>query len=186
MKIWLAWAPSSWKSSVVNELMKRWYPIFTEAATQIINLRISSWEDLDWILSNPELFQKQIHDKKLLQLQEAWNKGDSFFDTTTVEDIAHRKVTWVETESIQKVIDEIRYDKVFYMVHPWSVEDNWIRVENKNEVNKLDKLKREAFKNNWYDIIEVPTFTKYWKELTDEVIDRAVKQRVNYILSKLK
>jgi len=185
MKIWLAWAPSSWKSKVVEELAKRWYPVFTEAATQIINLRISSWEDLDWILSNPELFQQQIHDKKLLQLQEAWNRWDSFFDTTTVEDIAHRKVTWVETESIQKIIDEIRYDKVFYMVHPWSVEDNGIRVENKDEVQELDRFKRQAFTDNWYDIIEVPTFTDSWEELTDEVIERAVKKRVDYILANL-
>ena len=68
MKLWLAWAPSSWKSKVVEELAKRGFPVFTEAATQIINLRISSWEELNWILSNPELFQKQIHDTKLLQL----------------------------------------------------------------------------------------------------------------------
>jgi predicted ATPase len=182
MNFWLAWAPSCWKSSVVEELSKRWYWVFTEAATQIIELRMSSWESLELVLSDPDLFQKQIHDKKLLQLKEAWNKNNNFFDTTIVEDIAHRKVTWVEIESIQEVIDEIRYDKIFYMVHPWGVEDNWIRVENDNEIEELDKLKREAFENNWYKIIKVPTFVKDWEELTDEILIKAVEKRVNFIL----
>ncbi len=186
MKIWLAWAPSCWKSSVVEELSKRWYWVFTEAATQIIELRISSWGSLDWILSDSELFQQQIHDKKLLQLKEAWNKNLSFFDTTIVEDIAHRKVTWVETKSIQKIIDEVRYDHIFYMIHPWSVENNWIRVENEDEVQELDRLKREAFKNNWYEIIEVPTFVEEWEELTEQVLKKAVEARVNFILNQIK
>lgn len=186
MKIWLAWAPSSWKSSVVQELSDRWHTVYLEAATQIITKRMDGWESIDDILSSPAIFQEQIHTKKVEQLNNSSLDDTSFFDTTTVEDIAHRKVTWVEIKSIQKTIDEIRYDNIFYMVHPWKVEDNGIRVENETEVQELDRLKREAFKDNWYNIVEVPTFVKDWTELTDEVIEEAVKQRVDFILSVIK
>lgn len=185
MKVWLAWAPSSWKSTVVDELSMDWNTVFTEPATQIIKLRISSGETLEWILWNWELFQQQIHDKKILQLREAGSKNISFFDTTIVEDIAHRQVSWIEIKSIQDMINKIRYDKIFYMKHPGVVENNWIRVENYDEVQELDHLKRLAFRDNWYSIIEVPTFIEEWEALTQKNIQRAVTQRVNFIQSKL-
>ncbi len=184
MKIWLAWAPSSWKSSVVAELQRRGFRIFPEAATQIIRNRTHLGESLEDILGDHVVFQNQIHEKKREQYTNALYPYN-FFDTTIVEDIAHRVVTGVETDSIQDAINRYRYDTIFYMTHPGTVEDNWIRVESETEVQELDRLKREAFRDNWYDIVEVPTFVKQWQEWDKNAIETAITARVDYILDHI-
>lgn len=190
LKIWIAWAPSSWKSSLLDFIKERSKRhengerntnIVEEPASKIIRQRIALWESLEDILSDPVKFQSEIHRMKVSDflLSRWWSH--IYFDTTLVEDIAHRQVSWVETKSIQDAIDKYRYDHIFYLSHPWSVENNWIRVENESEVWELDRLKRQAFIDNGYDIREVPTFLKEGDEINRQSIDRAVYQRQIFI-----
>ena len=64
-------------------------------------------------------FQARIHALKLQQFADAQDHtGTVFFDTTFVDDIAHRRATGVETKSIEESVRMYRYDVMFLLEHP--------------------------------------------------------------------
>jgi len=183
MKIGLSWAPSSGKTSVVNELEKKGFKIYNEAATQIIEEEKEKWRKVEDIIQDAN-FQYRIHNIKIQQFTDH-KEWLAFFDTTFVDDIAHRKFSWVETVSIKKRLQESRYDVMFYLNHPGIVEDNGIRIENSDDVQELDTLKRDALKEFWYNFIEVPTFTEDQNQLTEKIIKQAVSKRTDFIIERI-
>lgn len=152
MKIGLTWAPSSGKSSLVTELGKRGFRIFPEAATEIIEAEKKKGREVSDIVNDDD-FQERIHALKLLQYKKYRKESRAVFDTTFVDDVAHRRATGVDIRPILKTVNNKRYDIVFFLEHPGYVEENGIRMENHEEAMRLDALKRNALEEFWYDLV---------------------------------
>jgi predicted ATPase len=149
MRIGLTWAPSSGKTSVVDELQRRGFDIFSEAATQIIRYEQSQWRKVVDIVIDAT-FQDKIHTLKLAQYIGYQKWRNTIFDTTFVDDIAHRRAGWADISPILDTVGKNLYDVIFFLEHPWIVEHNGIRIESSSEVLKLDELKRAALEEFGY------------------------------------
>lgn len=186
-RVGIAWVSSTWRSQLLEWIRGDYnhslndrspYNIIHNPAATIIRTSLAQWETLKQILSHPVDFQNRVHG---MRESDFWlNRGgsDIFFDTTLVDDIAHRKLTWVETTSIQETIDACRYDHIFYLSHTSIAEDE-------DRIMELDKLTKEAYKDNGYDIIEVPAFIKSWEQLTEKNIKKAVESQVKFVFSNI-
>ena len=152
MKIGLTWAPSSGKSSLVTELGKRGFRIFPEAATEIIEAEKEKWREPDDIVKDYD-FQDRTYAIKLEQYKKYRKGRRTVFDTTFVDDVAHRRATGVDIRPILETVNNKRYDIVFFLEHPGYVEENGIRIENYEEAMRLDALKRNALEEFWYDLV---------------------------------
>lgn len=205
MRICLAWAPSSGKSSVANWLELQGFQVFNEPATIIINQKKSDLLESLWLSSDNEQnvnkvlwiifwegerLQSEIHAFKLEQWKLAKSlDGKIFFDTGFVEDVAQRRYRWL-LQWIDEVIADAksnRYNKIFFMTHPWIIENNQVRIENYDEVMWLQKAMEDAYQELWYEtsieFIKVPTFIWKWVQLNQEIINQAISDRIEFILS---
>ena len=163
---------------MISELEKKGFHIFPEAATSIIECEKINGRCVSDIVTDPN-FQDEIHELKLRQFIRSRDyNGAVFFDTTFIDDIAHRRVTGVEIESIQSCVMTRRYDIMFFLEHPGTVEANGIRLEDSTQALELDRLKREALAEFMYNPVVVP-FIKMG-DLTE-----SIERRVGIILGHL-
>ena len=169
MRIGLTGAPSSGKSSVAWELTKRRFHIFPEAATQIIEAEKSKWRKVKDIVQDAD-FQQRIYNLKRQQFFDYQEWVPSFYDTTFVDDIAHRRFWDIDTSDIEKFVRDNRYAVIFYLEHPWVVENNGIRIETPDEVQRLDTIKREALQDFWYTLIDSRKATRFKLDGTEAII----------------
>lgn len=181
MRIWLEWAPSSWKSSLIKKLSELWHNVHYEAATQLFYIMGINGIEIKDVVATWLDFQRQVTTIKQAQLLGAWSNSLHFFDTTIVWDLAYRRMLWEWMEESEALIQQIRYDKIFYTLWTWEIEDNGIRYESDDENKQLDRAKRQAVLDSWYELIELPTFIEPWSQLTDELVREAVAQRVDFI-----
>ncbi len=183
-KVWLVWAPASGKTTITEMIKERWYIVFPEAATELVKLELLKWTTKEIIFNNlikTKEFQDHIHEKKIEQYQMADNiDGFVFFDSTFIDDIAHRQMFGLELENILTDIFSRRYDQVFFIKHPLKNQHRILDDIKLKEASTLDSLKREALNISRYNSIEVPT--------TEELLnnhDISPSKRVDFILSKL-
>lgn len=86
-------APSCGKTSVVRGLENRGFRVFPEAATHIIEEGKKMGRSVPDIVADPD-FQDRIHRMKQGQFADSRDLDSVvFFDTTLVDDIAHRRAT---------------------------------------------------------------------------------------------
>ena len=169
MRIGLTAAPSSGKTSVIWELKRRGFHTFQEAATKIIEAEKVKWRQLEDIVQDAD-FQQRIHDLKKQQFSQYTEWKTSFYDTTFIDDIAHRKFWNIDTSEIEDYVRNNRYAVIFYLEHPWIIENNGIRIETSDEVKKLDHLKKEALQDFWYSLRDSSKATHFKLDGTEAII----------------
>jgi predicted ATPase len=157
IKIGITWAASCGKTSLVDYLRERWFMTFREASTWIIEEGKKSGKSVEDIVNKPD-FQDTVHLMKRWQFLTDATNGCCIYDTTFIDDIAHRKFKNIPiSDEMKNFISSHRYNAIFFLEHPWVVEDNGIRIESLDDVKKLDELKKESLPEFWYSFVPYDT-----------------------------
>lgn len=203
IKIWIAWAPSSGKTTLINYLRDnqdsfvsnfqniKEVLINSEVARELIEKKVRAWLTLDEIYSDSYNLQKQVLEENVLlfQLSNSVN-WIVFFDTTIVCDWVFQMIysNWIFLETID-YINKYRYDYIFFTEHTGFIESDGIRIDNSEENLRIGKQLEEMYVANNYTINYLPTFLPKWidpKCLKNTTIKSATKKRFNYIVKHLK
>ena len=167
-------APSTGKSSVVNELIKRGYVCHDEIARQVIKENQGKGNNLlpwvDMLAFSDEVF------RRMEELNKSLPKGElCFLDRSMVDLIGYMDFGGgVAPARYAEGAKKSGYSlNVFYMPF-WSAifANDEQRLESTDEAMRIDEALRKAYNSLGFNLIEVPIGT--------------VEERVDYILSFLK
>lgn len=202
IKIWITWAPSSGKTTLINYIRDNIDALLDnipsieevlvnrEIAREIIEKKIHSWLTLDEVYEDSHTLQKDILEENVRLYKESDEiNWIVFFDTTIVCDWVFQAVysDWTFSETFE-YIDKYRYDYIFLNEHTWFVESDGIRIDNVEENLRIGWLIEEMYKKNWYNINYLPTFLPNWvspDKLNKDQIDAATRKRFDYIIESL-
>ncbi|MCT4579899.1 MAG: AAA family ATPase [Flavobacteriales bacterium] len=167
-------APSTGKSSVVNELVRRGYVCHDEIARQVIkenqgkNNNLLPWVDM-------LAFSDEVYNRMLALLDTIEDDSFCFLDRSMVDLIGYMEFAGKEAPSRYGEGAKVAgYSKqVFYMPF-WEgiFANDEQRKESVEEAMNIDKALRKAYTNLGFKLVEVPKGT--------------IEERVDFILEVLK
>jgi predicted ATPase len=165
-------APSSGKTSVVDELARRGYPIQTEVARELIEECLRHGMTLAEIRSME--YVKELQDKILrfkLAREMALDTGRLIFaDRGTPDSIVYFRLAGLDVTRAVEASTVYHYKAVFLLDRLPVVKDG-VRSEDDTAAAKIGDMIAEAYAALGYDLIPVPVVP--------------VAARVDFILEKL-
>ena len=164
--------PSSGKSSIISELIKKGHVCHNEVAREIIQEnKINGIDHFPW--KNMSLFSDQVYNRILDNIKKL--KGElCFFDRSIVDLIAYLELNSIFDN--QKYIDSISrvgYNKnVFYLPY-WDkiYTHDQERKESKEEAINIGNQLRKVYNDLGFNLIDVPHGN--------------IQQRVDFILNRV-
>ena len=172
-RIVLAGGPGTGKTSVINELMKRNFYCFQEAAREIFDeFKLKGLE----FKTDPIEISKNIFKKRKLDF-EAADKLDCkedliFYDRGIHEVTAYLRSIGNSSEYWDNIPLEYEYDLIF-MFEPWreiyKKDDN--RIEDFSDAKKISPFIIRVYKQSGISMIKVPNIS--------------IEERVSFILDKI-
>ncbi len=166
-------APSTGKSSVVNELTNRGYQCYDEIARQVIKENQEKDNDLlPW--KDMLAFSNEVFSRMKALISSIDNDACCFLDRSMVDLIGYMEFAGKEAPlQYAEGARKAGYaNTVFYMPF-WDAifANDAQRKESIEEAQNIDKALRKAYSNLGFELIEVPI--------------GSVEQRVNFILERL-
>ena len=134
MKIWITWAHSVWKSTLLEKL--EWNKIREIARDLIKKLWVLPQDMNKEQLNN---FQRDLIHK---QIKEETLRWDSFiWDRTLIDILAYSK--WLDIynnllDTVKSYLSEYPYDIIFYIPIEFPLEKDWVRFEDENYQKEID------------------------------------------------
>lgn len=166
-------APSSGKTSVVEELMHRGYPVQNEVARELFQTCLKNGETLQQIRNDPaevQRLQKQILERALAREMALDVNKVVFMDRGLPDSITYFKLAGLDTLEAEATSRIFQYRAVFIFERLPVVKDG-LRTEDEAQANKIDGMLEEDYKSAGYAPIRVPVVP--------------VKERADFILKKL-
>ncbi len=165
--------PGTGKTTLINELKKMGHKTVVEAATFIITEDLkNSGENPN---KHPETFQAKVAIKQIEHESVLDSKDEAFLDRGIVDGIAYSKFynNPAPKELTDYVENESNKYRTIFMLDPIdSYEENEVRLESKEDAQKLHDAIKLAYEDLGYNVVDVPFLT--------------VAQRVQFILDKIK
>lgn len=165
-------APSSGKTTIINALQERGFSTVPEVATAVIEREMKKGRTLEDIrLSDKAWLQKQIIDLQL-DLQKDLNPQETLFLDRGIPDIFafYAFYQLPINDYLTNAYRSAEYKKVF-LFDRLPLEKNHVRIENEDDLRKLDRLHEEAYKKLKLPYLRVPTLP--------------INERVDFILENL-
>lgn len=175
-KIVLTGAPYSGKTTVIDALRERGYPVISEAAIMVINAIHGLIPEgaVRWREKYLESFQYLISQKQY-ELENIPQNGEVLFlDRGAFDGYAFAMHFEKEfSEACKKLASKSKYDEVFLfdLVTPFDPRSDTGRIETEEDCRKLQVLLELAYYRNGYTPIDVPLMS--------------VEDRVKFILGKI-
>lgn len=147
----------SGKTKTINELARRGFATIPEAATMIISEQLASGGDiLPWI--RLDYFLEILIEKQLeLEAKIPVDSKIAFIDRGIPDELAYFKYRGIEpTPMHTKKFQEHRYEGIFIFDSIPGYQQDKIRREPPEMVQRLRTLHEEAYKELGYDITVVP------------------------------
>ena len=164
-------APSSGKTSIVNELISRGFNCIHENSREVISeqLRIGG-KILPW--ENQIEFENKITGLRIQQYIESPKQGVVFFDRSPFDSIAYLNLNKLHVSDVLlKSIKKCKFNKTVFYTPVWKeiyTNDNE-RIENINQAIKIEKAIISTYRSNGFQLIKVPKST--------------IEERVDFIIS---
>jgi predicted ATPase len=166
----LTGGPCAGKTTTIDELSKRGYPILAEPARLIIDEKLAAGETIGQIVTDPDWLPSVVR-RAYSQEIEVPNNELFFFDRAIPDSLAYYKLADRPIEEFfQNAMDEIRYRKIFLLDLVDFTNDEG-RPETPEQAAMLHKLIREGYESQNYEIVQVPVMP--------------VKERTDFILARL-
>jgi predicted ATPase len=166
----LTGGPCAGKTTTINELSKREYPILPEPARLIIDEKLNAGETIQQIVTDPDWLPSVVR-RAYSQEREVPEEKLSFFDRAIPDSLAYYKLANRPIEEFfQNAMNEIRYRKIFLLDLVDFTNDEG-RPETPEQAAELHKLIREGYESQKYEIVRVPVMP--------------VQERTDFILARL-
>ena len=165
----IAGAPSSGKTTIINELGLLGYTIIEEAARILITSNLEKGISIEEMRKDDKSFQKEIMDLRLRLEGDAPSDSPAFFDTAIPDNLAYYKLCGLDTAEMEEFSKD-RYKKIF-LLEPLPLEKDGIRVEDEMKRRELYDTISEIYSRIGYELIMVPSMP--------------VKERISFILSNI-
>jgi len=151
----LTGAPSSGKTSVIQELSKLGYAVEDEIPRILIENKLKSGLSLNDILADEEALEKEITEKEIAN-QESRNPDDLIFlDRALGDRVGYDRYLGMDSSYAFKMASQYKYRNVFIMdLLPF--EHDGVRLENQDQAKELDKFFELGYIDLGYDPIRVP------------------------------
>lgn len=167
----LTGGPCSGKTTTIDELAKRGYPVLAEPARLVIDQQLATGKTIGEIVGDDDFLASIVRygaaQERALSKEEVW-----FLDRATPDSIAyHRKFGKELAPVLVEALEEIKYRKVFLLSMIDAYENDAARYESPEEAQELHEGIRRAYQELGYEVIDVPVIP--------------VSERVDYILARL-
>jgi predicted ATPase len=166
-------APSSGKTSVIEELAHRGYAIQNEVAREVIEACLKRGLTLESIRNdrkNAQALQKRMLELKLAREMALDTDRLVFMDRGMGDSITYFRLAGLDTLEAEATARIFQYKKVFIFDRLPLKKDN-VRTEDDAQADKIDKMLEEDYKALGYDPVRVPVVP--------------VKERADFILQAL-
>jgi len=166
----LTGGPCAGKTTTIDELSKRGYPILAEPARLIIDEKLAAGETIGQIVTDPDWLPSVVR-RAYSQENKVPKSELFFFDRAIPDSLAYYKLADRPIEKFfQNAMNEIRYRKIFLLDLVDFTNDTG-RPETPEQAAMLHKLIREGYESQNYEMVEVPVMP--------------VKERTDFILAQL-
>ena len=151
-------APSSGKTTLINQLAQQGFLIAPEIARDYIEKFLANNHSLEDIQQNTRNLQGGILDIALER--EKHLKADQlmFFDRGTADSIGYFNYYHLEVSNAIQTCNRNRYKKIFYC-HQLPVVHDQIRIEDNFAAQEIGRLIYQAYKELGYQLIELPAIS---------------------------
>ncbi len=166
----LTGGPCAGKTTTIDELARRGYPVLAEPARLIIEEKLAAGKKIEEIIGDPEWLVSVVRrahaQEKAVPTTETY-----FFDRATPDSLAYYNLFKKEVdEELREAMRDVRYRKVF-LLDLVDFKNDEARSETPEEAMILHGLIREAYEDQGYEIVEVPVMP--------------VGERAEFILARL-
>lgn len=151
----LTGGPCAGKTTTIDELAKRGYPVLAEPARIIIDEKLAAGQTIGEIVSDPDWLPSVV---RRAHAQESMLPKDEpfFLDRAAPDSIAYYRLHNRPLEAFfQRVLKEVRYRKIFLLDLVDFTNDSG-RPETPEEAKQLHQLIREGYESVGYEPIPVP------------------------------
>ncbi|MBC7836249.1 5-(carboxyamino)imidazole ribonucleotide synthase [Acetobacteraceae bacterium] len=158
MESWyvLTGGPSTGKTTLIEELQKRGYPVVPEAARSFIEQELASGKTIEEIRSDGVQFQRNLFGMKVAAHEDLPVGKPVFFDRGMHDSEAYLRVQGVANDpELAEILKKITYKKVF-LLDPISYIPDDVRTETPLEAEKIQTLLRQVYEEAGIEVIQVP------------------------------
>lgn len=151
-------APSSGKTSVIEELAHRGYAIQNEVARELIEECLKKGHSLQQVRGNGHAardLQRRILELKLAREMALDTKTLVFTDRGQPDSITYFRLAGLDTLEAEAASRLFQYRAVFIFDRLPIVQDN-VRTEDEEQARKIDQMIEEDYKNAGYAPVRVP------------------------------
>ncbi len=167
----LTGAPSSGKTTVLEELKKKGYKVYEEWARVYIDQEIKSGRSIQEIRKDESQFQEKILDLKVNFEKTLHSQSTLFLDRGIPDSIAYMKLCGIPIKpQFQQILKKCSYKKVF-LLELLEYKIDYARTESQKDAFILDSLLKASYKDLGMELIKVPKMS--------------VEKRVNFIIKNL-
>ena len=148
-------APSSGKTTIINELRKRNFQVAHEVARAYICSLVDKSHPVHSIPRHTLDIQQKILDLKSKREQKLNPEEIIFFDRGIPDSIAYYLYHGLDPEEVIQACQHNRYKKIFYL-EGLPIEADGVRVENEQAAQELGELIQQSYLSLGYEILKVP------------------------------
>ncbi len=160
-------APSSGKTSVINELQKRGYATQVEVARELLESAMARGLTIDEIRRNNQDLQRNIIQLKIAREMALDPEALIFLDRGTPDSITYYRNADMDTTEAEAASRLFRYKHVF-IFDRLPIKKDGVRTEDEEQANRIDRWLEEDYKRIGYSPIRVPVMP--------------IDERVNFVL----
>ena len=166
----LTGGPCAGKTTTINELARRGYPVLAEPARLIIDEKLAAGKMIEEVVGDPEWLPSVV--RRAYAQESAVSKDELYFFDRAIPDslayytLANRRVE----DFFKEAMIEIRYRKIF-LLDLVDFKNDEGRPETPEQAAALHKLICEGYQSQTYEIVDVPVMP--------------VSDRADFILSNL-
>ena len=151
----LTGGPCAGKTTTIEELAKRGYPVLAEAARLIIEEKLAAGLSLEQIVADPDWMPSVARRKYAMEKAMPADMA-YFFDRGIPDSVAYYRLVHLPIdEMLRAMMDEIRYRKVF-LLDLVDFKNDVARHETPEQAMIIHGMIREAYADQGYEIVEVP------------------------------
>jgi predicted ATPase len=148
-------APSSGKTTLINQLAQQGYTVSSEIAREYIADLLSNNLSLEDIQKNNRQLQRGILALALKRARKLHPNQLIFFDRGTADSLGYFNYYQLDAQQMTHACQYLRYKNIFYC-HQFPIEQDEVRVEDHITAKKIGDHIYQAYVSLGYQLIELP------------------------------